>query len=222
MNYDSTKALAAQIFYLRNQADEMSIRWPTEVQGVRLLGSGAYGAAYALPDGRVLKLGKDIDGTSVWISEAAKHFAATGKPMRHAPRVWAFDTIEYADHVYAITHAGWWAVMEKVESELNRATSANAYCAGLCNRIRLQVLDWAERYNAEFRESLEEDMHAGNWGRSVETGRIVVFDPFAGDCETTPTSTYIDPGQVALKRKAMPPHRTIQHAGPTKGRWARG
>lgn len=268
MNYDSTKALAAQIFYLRNSAEEASpgsgyfpvnfpVKWPTEVQGAHLLGAGCYGAAYELPDGRVLKLGKGIDGTSVWISEAAKHFAATGKPMRHAPKVWAFDTIEYAEktakqvfitaepsreayvcrcisgHGYCelpskwirvadTTQVGWWAVMEKVESERKRAEAAYEDWGYLPAVIRHQVMRWAEDRRNQFGEYLNDDMHGGNWGRSVETRRIVVFDPFSGNCKPTLTSTYIDPVQASLKRKEVPPHRMIQHAGPTKGRWARG
>ena len=263
MNYDSLKALAAQIFYLRNASEEMTdygqfaVQWPEELQGLRKLGAGCYGAAYELPDGRVLKLGKIIDGTSLWISEAAKHFAATGKPMRHAPKVWAFDTIEYAEKnarqvfittepnlqaaVYAYicgfgygelpskwirvadtTKVGWWAVMEKVQSERDRADLAGESWENIPYGVQGHVLRWADMREAEYGDELEDDMHVGNWGRTIENGRIVVFDPFAGSCTSELRSTYVAPDKVPSAVKKIPPHRLIQHAGPTKGRWARG
>lgn len=181
--------------------------------GLRKLGSGAYGTAFLLPDGRVLKLSMAMDGTALWISEAAQHFALTGHPAEFAPKVWAFDTMKFMRkkaellgfdedgntvprklwrydttlrncYTAPVECEVWYAVMEFVTPADDEETE-DEYLADLADQMLNHAVAWMAARSAHESEwgGISEDLHAGNWGYT-EDGRMVMFDPFC-DGDTT-------------------------------------
>lgn len=179
---------------------------PADESGAELLGSGCFGSAYKLRDGTVLKCGYTVDGTALWIGHAAKVFRDTGKPAQYAPRVYGFE----------ITEGGrWWARMEWVIPALE---SAGSYDAGACsNAMRSYLRRWgyAKGIVEHVGEYRYPDAHAGNWGHTRD-GREVCFDPFAGE------QPYEKLELVLRASRPLPKNRSVTHAGPSRGRWARG
>lgn len=173
-------------------------------KSLKRLGSGSFGSAYLTKCGNVLKIGPSGDPTGAWIEAACRHFLTWGKPLRYAPKVYAFQTTP---------NGGWWAIMEYVKPEYDRTGWRGPAPAHVCEAL----LDWAEGRGIEKEEYIDlPDCHGANWGRAKD-GRIVVFDPFAG---------YYGPAiyDVPARLPKVPKPHIIAalNKGPTVGRWARG
>ena len=170
------------------------------------LGSGSFGSAFQLKDGTVLKTGDVVDGTALWIMHAAKVYRDTGKPALYAPRVYAFEVLE---------SGRWWARMEWVTSAKQK-TGLGAWGCEAPRWMQMHLREWGDELGLKTWEGdySYPDAHGGNWGYTRH-GREVCFDPFAGQQDHST--------EAVLPIGTMPPkHRSVRHAGPTMGRWARG
>ncbi len=179
---------------------------PEDRLGIQRLGEGCFGHAYKLRDGTVLKVGRCVDGTALWIMHAAKVYRDTGKPAKYAPRVYAFEVLE---------SGRWWARMEWVTSAEHKTGQLAWYCSAQAEMWDY-LTEWGDYMALDTHEDeyAYPDAHGGNWGYTRH-GRAVCFDPFAGAQEHSTEN--ILPGA-----RSLPKHRAVRHAGPTQGRWARG
>lgn len=177
-------------------------------QSLKGLGAGSFGSAYLTTCGKVLKIGGFGDPTGAWIEDACRHFLTWGKPLRYAPKVYAFQT--------APERGEWWAIMEYIEPEAARTDKAPWEAAAPVH-VCEALLDWAEERGLQEEEGYcFPDCHGGNWGRAKD-GRIVMFDPFAG---LYGPDVYDVPARLP---KVPKPHIIAAlNKGPMVGRWGRG
>ncbi len=180
-------------------------RYANNPSSLEYLGGGDFGAAYRLPCGRVLKVSDTFDGTAVWLMHAAKALRATGKPPMYAPEVHAFEAQE---------SGRWWAVMEYVTPAC-KDLSVDLYDSGAPRPMRDYLVLWGDSVGIERHDDYcYPDCHEGNWG-TTHSGRLVCFDPFAGEQQNDSPITL---GPVPPKVR----HRIVQGRGPSLSRWARG
>lgn len=173
---------------------------------LKRLGSGDFGTAYLTKCGKVLKIGQSGDPTGAWIEEACRHFLTWGKPLRYAPKVYAFQ----------VSGWDWWAIMEYIKPEKDR-TGKSPWAAVVPPHVCDALLDWAGEHGIEGEEDFNfPDCHGGNWGRAKD-GRIVVFDPFAGY-----HGPDVDDVPARLPKVPKPHIIAALNKGPMVGRWCRG
>lgn len=219
MNLHDARALVAQIFDLYDPTGLSDARWQAPY-GVTLLGEGYFGAAFELPDGRVLKVGASVDGTSAWISAAAQHFAKNGKPMRHAPIVWAFGESAFLkktdrlvhihlssgyDRIHTPHDGQWYSAPTKWiygEPEtvvgwwaiMEKVETAYSRDYDEDADMEYPALDWRIRdevYAWKVRAGLDcEDDMHSKNWGYTKAGRVVVFDPFYGNVPTGMPETF--------------------------------
>lgn len=162
--------------------------------GLERLGSGCYGVAHLLPDGKVLKVSLEFDGTAAWINEAASIFRDTGKPGAFMPEVYAFGVGSVEGSSY------WWAVMERV-TPANKMDDYNYF----------PCMDEVVMIHGKKHEL--DDCHSGNWGYAVKDGRMVLFDP------STSPSSVLDPVLPTVAAIRNPP-KLLRGPAHARGRWA--
>lgn len=196
-------------------------KW-SEGTTLQCLGAGCYGAAFLMQDGRVLKIGKSIDGTSRWIfdgtsrwiCDAAKHMRDTGKPGDCMPEVYLYGLQQWdqpsargfgKDRYYVKTlGTAWFAIMERVTVACTKWPDEieDAFYAAK-HKCEQAAARWAVFHNID----AGWDVHSGNFGHTRK-GRVVVFDPF---CHSEDVSTLSDVSMGLRKFKpSAPQHKFLR------------
>lgn len=135
--------------------------------GTTCIGEGAFGTAWVIQDGRVLKIGHSgEDGSAGYISRCAELYLARGKAPNMLPEVYEFHQQGKG--------GWWWAVMEQVRVNPPGARHAHEVERDF---VRMAFPHLGARKHLD--DYWTTDIHGGNWGHAVKDGREVVFDPFA-------------------------------------------
>lgn len=141
------------------------------------LGKGLYARAWRLDNGRVLKVARP-DGTADYIRAVYETCVADPhNPPPYAPRVFDYGVLSR----FGLPMA-WYAVMEFVHIDMDADRYTLFEDAGGCPYAYFEEVP--ELYGCQL-----DDLHAGNWGVTVD-GRLVLTDPSSDSGEPTWPSVY--------------------------------
>lgn len=148
------------------------------LHGLKFLGLGAFASAWAMPDGRVLKIGCEEDDAyhfNVWCME--------NRGKLGVPRVYEVRRVP----------GGWYCVMERITT----AESLGEWSPPE------EVWEAAHAFAADSGSDCD-DVHQGNWGQTSD-GRFVVIDPTSDSSCGLPPAQPLP--RAVPKRVYGPPQR---------------